>query len=97
MTEKLLTGTLSLNTNKQKRKMHVKLARLHLQQFLSHNSFAECFTEKKNRQHFHHPMAYYYSRESKSRCYAIAKGIDYVVRLYRPPIVEYRRPKFLAT
>ena len=34
---------------------------------LCHNSFAECFTEKKNRQHFHHPTAYYYSRESKSR------------------------------
>ena len=30
----------------EKRKMHVELARLHLQQFLSHNSFAECFTEK---------------------------------------------------
>ena len=25
---------------------------------------------KKNRQHFHHPTAYYYSRESKSRWYA---------------------------
>ena len=47
----------------QKRKMHVELARLHVQQFLSNNSFAECFTEKKNRQHFHHPTAYYYSRE----------------------------------
>ena len=30
--------------------------------FLSHNSFAECFTKKKNRKHFHHPTAYYYSR-----------------------------------
>ena len=31
----------------QKRKMHVELARLHLQQFLFHDSFAECDTEKK--------------------------------------------------
>ena len=35
----------------QKWKMHVDLARLHLQHlfffFLSHNSFAECFTKKK--------------------------------------------------
>ena len=28
----------------QKRKMHVELARLHLQQFLFQKSFAECFT-----------------------------------------------------
>ena len=45
----------------QKRKMHVEFARLHLQQFLCHNSFAECFTV--NRQHFHHPTAYYCSKE----------------------------------
>ena len=36
----------------QKRKMHVELARLHLQQFLFHKSFADCFTEKKNKQPF---------------------------------------------
>ena len=36
----------------RKHKMHVELEKLHLQQFLSHKSFAECFTEKKNRQHF---------------------------------------------
>ena len=81
----------------QKRKMHVELAILHLQQFLSHNSFSECFTEKKNRQHFHHPTAYYYSGEGKSRWYASAIRIDYVARLYRPRIVEYRRSKCLAT
>ena len=50
----------------QKRKMHVELARLHLQQVLSHISCAECFTERKNRQHFHHPTVYYYSRERRS-------------------------------
>ena len=49
---------------------------------LSHNSFAECFTEKKNIQHFHHPTTYYYSRESKSRWYATAIRIDYVACLY---------------
>ena len=31
----------------QKHKMHVELARLHLQQFLSYNSIAECFTKQK--------------------------------------------------
>ena len=35
--------------------MHVELARLHLQQFLSHNSFAGSASEEKNRQHSHHP------------------------------------------
>ena len=40
----------------QKRKMHVELARLHLQQFLSHNSIAECFTEKKKQTTF--PSSY---------------------------------------
>ena len=83
--------------NAQKRKMHVELARLHLQQFLSHNLFAGCVTEEKNRQHSHHPTAYYYSRESKSRWYATAIRIDYVALLFRPPIVECRRPKCLAT
>ena len=43
--------------------MHVALGRLHLQQFLSHNSFAGCFTRNKNRQHFHQHTAYYYSIE----------------------------------
>ena len=81
----------------QKRKMHVELGRLHLQLFLSHNSFAGCFTENKNIQHFHQHTAYNYSRESKSRWHATAIRIDYVVRLYRPPIVECRRPKCLAT
>ena len=47
----------------QKRKMHLELGRLHLQQFLFHNSFAGCFIENKNRQHFHQHTAYYYSRE----------------------------------
>ena len=36
----------------QKGKMHVELEILHLQQFLSHKSFAECFTLKKNRQYY---------------------------------------------
>ena len=87
----------STSESAQKRKMHVELARLHLQQFVSHNSFAECFTKKKNRQHFHHPTAYFYSRESKSRWYATAIRIDYVAHLYWPPIVKCRRPKCLAT
>ena len=30
--------------NAQKQQMHVELARLHLQQFLFHKSFAKCFT-----------------------------------------------------
>ena len=64
---------------------------------LSHNSLAVCFTEKKNRQHFHYPTAYYYSRESKSRWYATAIRIDYVAHLYMPPIVECRRLKCLVT
>ena len=81
----------------QKCKMQVELMRLHLQQFLSYNWFAECSTKKKNRQHFHHHTVYYYSRESKGRWYATAIRIDYAARLYRPPIVEYRRTKCLAT
>ena len=36
----------------EKRKMHVELARLHLQQFLFHKSFAECLTKKKSKQDF---------------------------------------------
>ena len=36
-------------------------------------------------------------RESKSRWYATAIRIDYIARLYRPPIVECRRLKCLAT
>ena len=40
----------------QKRKMHVELARLDLQHFSSHNSFAECFTEKKKQTTF--PSSY---------------------------------------
>ena len=43
-----------------KRKMHVDLERLHLKYF-SHKSFAECFPEKKNRQHVHYHTAYDYS------------------------------------
>ena len=81
----------------QKHEMHMEIAILHLVQFFSHNSFAEWFTEKKNRLHFHHLTAYYYRKESKSRWYATAKRIDYVARLYMPPIVECRRPKRLAT
>ena len=36
----------------QKWKMHLELARLHLQQFLFHKSFAESFAWKKNKQQF---------------------------------------------
>ena len=36
----------------EKRKMHVELTRLYLQQFLFHKSFAECFTIKKIKPHF---------------------------------------------
>ena len=36
----------------EKRKMHVELKRLHLQQFLFRKSFAECFTIKKIKPHF---------------------------------------------
>ena len=81
----------------QKRKMHVELARLLLQQVLSHSSFAECFTEKKNRHHFNHPTAYYYSKDIKSRWYATAIRIEYVARLYRSQIFECPRSKCLAT
>ena len=51
----------------RKRKMHVELESLHLQHLLSHNSLAECFTKKKNKQNFHDHAAYDYSREYKSR------------------------------
>ena len=81
----------------QKCKMHVELAKLHLQQFLSHNSFAECFTEKKNGQHFHNLSAFYHSRVSKSPWYATAMCIDYSGRLYRPLITECWHSKCLAT
>ena len=50
----------------QKRKMHVELEGLHLQQCLLQTSFAECVPQKKNRQHFHHHTAYDYRKESKS-------------------------------
>ena len=52
----------------RKRKMRVELESIHLQHLLSHNSLAECFTKKKNRQHFHDHAANYYNREYKSRC-----------------------------
>ena len=52
----------------RKRKLHAELESLHLQYLLSHNSIAECFTKKKNKQHFHDHAAYDYSRVYKSRC-----------------------------
>ena len=55
---------------------------------LSHNSFAECFNEKKSRQHFHQHTAYDYSRESKYRWSAKAIRIDYIAHLYRPPTLN---------
>ena len=56
--------------NAQKRKMHMQLERLHLQDILSHKSFAQCFTKKKNRKHFHSYTACDYRKESKTRVYA---------------------------
>ena len=80
----------------QKRKMHVELARLHLQHFLYHNSFAESFTEKKTQTTF--PSSYGVLQQPREQeplvFYSI---IDYFGRLYRPPIVECRRPKCLST
>ena len=64
--------------------------------FLSHKSFAKCFTEKKNRQQFPHRTGYGYRRESNALvCYSkvLLKRIAYVARLRRPPIIVCRRPK----
>ena len=60
--------------NAQKRKMHVQLERLHLQEFLSHKSFAQCITLKKNRKHFHHYTTYDYRKEVQKAFYA-TKGV----------------------
>ena len=57
----------------QKWKMHAELEGIHLQQCLSQKSFAECVPQKKNRQHFHHHMAYDYRKESKSHWYTTRK------------------------
>ena len=57
----------------QKRKMHMELERLHLQQCLSQKSFAECVPQKKNRQHFHHHTAYDYRKEIKSCWYTTSR------------------------
>ena len=56
--------------NAQKRKMHLQLERLHLQNILSHKSFAQCFIKKKNRKHFHSYTACDYRKESKTHFYA---------------------------
>ena len=40
--------------------MHVQFERLHLQDILSHKSFAQCFIRKKNRKHFHFYTAFDY-------------------------------------
>ena len=45
-------STRKAGSAQKQKKMHVELARLHLQQFLFHKSLAECFTEKKNKDHF---------------------------------------------
>ena len=41
----------------RKHKMPVDLESINLPPLLSHNSLAECFTKKKNKQHFHHDVA----------------------------------------
>ena len=58
----------------QKRKLHVELARLHLQQCLFLKSVAECFSlKKKNNNILHHRTVYDYSKRNKSRWYTTAR------------------------
>ena len=56
--------------NAQKRKMHVQLETLHLQDFLSHKSFAQCSLKRKIRTHFHHYTTCDNRKESKRHFYA---------------------------
>ena len=51
-------------------KMHVQLERLHLQDILSHKSFAQYFIKKKNRKDFHSYTVCDYRKESKTHFYA---------------------------
>ena len=57
----------------QNSKMHVELKRSHVQQFLSRKSYAECFTKKQKRQHYHQHVEHDYRRESKNHWYASAR------------------------
>ena len=60
----------------------------------SHKSFAEYFDEKKNRHYLQHRTAYSYRRERVRAVGMLQQSagirIAYVVRLHRPPIIEYR-------
>ena len=57
----------------QKRKMHVELARMHLQHFLFHKSFVECSLKRKTINILHYHTAYDYRKGSKSRWYATSR------------------------
>ena len=81
----------------RKRKKHVELESIHLQQMLSHNSLAECFTKKINKQHFHDHAANDYSREYKSRWSVKTIRMAYVAHLHKRSIIENKHPKCLAT
>ena len=61
--------------------------------FLFHNSLAECFTKKKNKQHFHDHAAYDYSREYKSRWSVTTIRMAYVAHLYNPGSLNTCIPK----
>ena len=81
----------------RKHKMHVDLESVHLQPLLSHNSLAECFTKKKNKQHFHHDAANDYSREYKGRWSVKTICMAYGAHPHNTLIIEYMHPKYLAT
>ena len=68
----------------RKRKMHIELESLHLQHLVSHNSLAEYFTKKKNKEHIHDHAAYDYSREYKSHLYVTTICMAYVAQPYNP-------------
>ena len=79
-----------MQSEKCSKTQNARGSRLHLQQSLYHKSFAECFTEKKNRQHFHHHTAYDYRSDSKSRWYATARcwyttGKPFLPRMFTNP------------
>ena len=57
----------------QKRNMHVELARLHLQQFLFHQSVAKVSLKRKTNSILHHHTAYDHRKGSKSHLYTTAR------------------------
>ena len=73
--------------NAQRRKMVVELVRLHLQQFLSHNSFAECYTKTKNL------IIWCITIAERAKAVGMLQQYDYVARLYKPPVIEYLGPE----